>query len=76
MTVDSLRLTSDNTERLVVHQHMNLGMAALARWVRAKFRTERWQTVDLIVYRPAGGAGFRNGRRLRLGGKRQAAGYD
>ena len=35
----------------------------------------RWRSVDLVtssvfVYRPAGGAGFCVGRRLRLGGKR------
>jgi hypothetical protein len=31
----------------------------------------RWQNVRTLVYRPAGGAGFCAGRRLRLGGKRR-----
>ncbi len=32
--------------------------------------------IDFIVYRPAGGAGFSAGRRLRLGGKQEPAGCD
>jgi hypothetical protein len=30
------------------------------------------QTVDLVVYRPAGGAGRNESRRLRLGGKQRS----
>jgi hypothetical protein len=34
------------------------------------------QILELIVYRPAGGAGSIFGRRIRLGGKLDLAGYD
>ncbi len=34
------------------------------------------QTVDFVVYRPAGGAGRNESRRRRLGGKRKLAGCD
>jgi hypothetical protein len=33
-----------------------------------------YQTIDLIVYRPAGGAGYNESRRLRLGGQQKLAG--
>ncbi len=36
-----------------------------------RYPNNRWQNVRTVVYRPAGGAGFCAGRRLRLGGKRR-----
>jgi len=50
--------------------------AVIAKVVQKPLNHRFAWTVDLIVYRPAGGAGQHESRRLRLGGKQKPAGCD